>query len=102
MANRLAEQREPIEMYCALHKKSNLNLEPHEWIILQEFTKVLRYFDDATNELCKANAPISAQLPAAKIIYENIQTNTIEFISIVESLKKLIEKRFFDLENNRY
>ena len=57
-----------VELYLTRHGKRLLELKPEEWNLLEKVVKVLEPLESASMQMCRADEPISIQLPIARAL----------------------------------
>uniref|UniRef100_A0A915D8A6 Uncharacterized protein n=1 Tax=Ditylenchus dipsaci TaxID=166011 RepID=A0A915D8A6_9BILA len=98
MCQTLVEQQKALEIYLMRWDKMHLNLKPEEWMTIKKMVGLLEPLESASNQLCRANEPISVQFPIARALTADIYAITDPELRVIRGklLGMLVEK--FDVE----
>lgn len=114
MLCRLLEQRKAVELHAARYKPKNFPiLTDEQWTLAGKFTKLLQYFELASDEVCKDLSSIAVQLPIARILtaqllkfdepeLKNATEKAIESINEKFIIKVVKEIQKFHIEKEPY
>lgn len=103
MCERLVEQRKAIQVYLTRYDNRTLDLNENEWKLISKFKMLLQPIDEVSRMLCEDMAPISLQIPLAKMLYFSISTAEIpkEFVIVCTKMREVLKNKFFDLEKDK-
>uniref|UniRef100_A0A915EQW4 Uncharacterized protein n=1 Tax=Ditylenchus dipsaci TaxID=166011 RepID=A0A915EQW4_9BILA len=98
MCQTLVEQQKALEIYLMRWDKMHLNLKPEEWMTIKKMVGLLEPLESASNQLCRANEPISVQFPIARALTADIYAITDPELRVIRGklLGMLVEN--FDVE----
>src|SRR4051794_33032159 len=72
MGARLLEQRKAVDLYLTRHNKRKVELTQDEWTLLGKVIEVLEPLEAASKQMCRANEPISIQVPIARALHNHV------------------------------
>jgi hypothetical protein len=97
MTERLSKQRKAIQLYLMRQNRRDLDLAEGEWKLIEEFSLLLKPFDEITKMLCEDVAAISIQFPFAKMIHSNLMGLSVSssLVALKKKMCELLEVGFF-------
>lgn len=103
MLERLAQIKDSLCLYAG-NKKIDL-LTAEEWRLLDEYVRLLKLFEEITEELCCPETSISTVIPLIKSLSKILDNELISVIDIVvrdfvSKLQEEFSQKFGHLENS--
>lgn len=103
LLERLSEQKRAISLYCVDVESKLVNLNQNQWNLIENCVSVLKPFEEVTQKMSYADSIISEVIPTVNMLLHYLKKKSESpggLGTMIESLKKNLEERFKDLEND--